>query len=254
MRTKLISLAAVVAASLAAGPAAASSHEPFGFGNAERGSLRVVSGVFVAASDGRPARRLARRHPRLRPVAKPARERHRRLLVRRRHEAGVQGTRRRSPKLRRGRPELRLHGQGRAKRPRVPERQVEAGLLHLRRANDASREPAASARLARLVEHRGLLAPHTLRRWLSAPTDATSRSSRTWITARRRSSTRCSGSPARSGRTRRSPSACSTRWTSSARRASRSSPRTRPSGTGTSRSTSSTRRVTPTSAARSSAA
>jgi len=50
MRTKLISLAAVVGvAALAAGSAAASSHEPFGFGNAERGSLRVVSGVFVAS-------------------------------------------------------------------------------------------------------------------------------------------------------------------------------------------------------------
>ena len=45
----------------------------------------------------------------------------------------------------------------------------------------------------------------------------------------------------------------STRWTSSARRASRSSPRTRRSGSATRRSTSSTRPATPTSAARSSA-
>ena len=46
------------------------------------------------------------------------------------------------------------------------------------------------------------------RPWLqpphSAPTSATSRSSRTSTTARRRSSTRCSGSPARSARTRTS--------------------------------------------------
>ena len=57
----------------------------------------------------------------------------------------------------------------------------------------------------------------------------TSPSSRMSTTARRRSWTRCSGSPARSAPTRTWPSACSTRWTSSARRASRSSPRTRPS-------------------------
>ena len=67
----------------------------------------------------------------------------------------------------------------------------------------------------------------------SARSSATSRSSRTSTTARRRSSTRSSGSPARFARTRTSPSACSTRWTSSARRASRSSPRTRPSATAT---------------------
>ena len=83
---------------------------------------------------------------------------------------------------------------------------------------------------------------------------ATSRSSRTSTTARRRSSTRCSGSPARSARTRTSPSASWTRWTSSARRASRSSPRTRRSRSARRRSTSSTRPATPTSAARSSAA
>ena len=77
--------------------------------------------------------------------------------------------------------------------------------------------------------------------WPSATSSATSRSSRTSTTARRRSSTRSSGSRARSARTRTSPSACSTRWTSSARRASRSSPRTRPSATAGRRSTSSTR-------------
>ena len=73
------------------------------------------------------------------------------------------------------------------------------------------------------------------RAWPPARTSATSRSSRTSTTARRRSSTRCSGSRARSARTRTSPSACWTRWTSSARRASRSSPRTRPSATATSK-------------------
>src|SRR3954452_13018657 len=58
---------------------------------------------------------------------------------------------------------------------------------------------------------------------------ATSRSSLTSTTARRRSSMPCSGSPAPSAPTRTWPSACSTRWTSSARRASRSWPRTPPS-------------------------
>src|SRR3712207_4886641 len=62
---------------------------------------------------------------------------------------------------------------------------------------------------------------------LCATTCATWRSSPTWTTARRPSSTPCSGSPARSARTPTSPSACSTPWTSSARRASRSS-RSRP--------------------------
>ena len=62
---------------------------------------------------------------------------------------------------------------------------------------------------------------------------ATSRSSPTSTTARRRSSTPCSGSPAPSAPTRTSTSASWTRWTSSARRASRSSPRTRPSATAT---------------------
>src|SRR5215210_4038734 len=81
-------------------------------------------------------------------------------------------------------------------------------------------------------------------------TSATSPSSPTSTTARRRSSTPCSGSPAPSARTRTSPTACSTRWTSSARRASRSSPRTPPSSSATRRSTSSTRRGMRTSAAR----
>ena len=91
-------------------------------------------------------------------------------------------------------------------------------------------------------------------RWPAGTTSATSRSSPTSTTARRRSSTRCSGSPARSARTRTSPSASWTRWTSSARRASRSSPRTPPSDVRRRRSsTSSTRPATPTSAARSSA-
>ena len=93
----------------------------------------------------------------------------------------------------------------------------------------------------------------TLARCPSAPRSATSPSSPTSTTARRRSWTPCSGSRVRSATTRTSQSACSTRWTSSARRASRSSPRTRPSGTGRRRSTSSTRPATPTSAARSSA-
>src|SRR5438270_7321737 len=69
----------------------------------------------------------------------------------------------------------------------------------------------------------------TLVRWRSAKTSATSLSSRTSTTGKRRSSTRCCGSPARSAPTRTSQNACSTRWTSSARRASRSSPRTPPS-------------------------
>src|SRR5947208_11536784 len=64
----------------------------------------------------------------------------------------------------------------------------------------------------------------TLVRWRSAKTSATSLSSRTSTTGRQRSSTRCCGSPARSARTRTSQNACSTRWTSSAKRASRSSP------------------------------
>ena len=71
----------------------------------------------------------------------------------------------------------------------------------------------------------------TLQRCPCAPISATSPSSRTSITARRRSSTRCSGSRARSAPTRTWPSACSTRAISSARRGSRSSPRTRPSAT-----------------------
>ena len=98
------------------------------------------------------------------------------------------------------------------------------------------------------------LAAATLPRCPPARTSATSPSSRTSTTARRRSSTPCSGSPVRSGPTRTWPSASWTRWISSARRGSRSSPRTPPSGTAGSRSTSSTRRGTRTSAARSSAA
>ena len=90
-------------------------------------------------------------------------------------------------------------------------------------------------------------------RWPPAPISATSRSSRTSTTARRHSSTRCSGSRARFARTRTWPSASWTRWTSSVRRASRSSRRTRRFATAARRSTSSTRRATPTSAARSSA-
>ena len=59
-----------------------------------------------------------------------------------------------------------------------------------------------------------------------ARTFATSRSSPTSTTARPRSSTPCCGSPAPSGPTRRSPTGSWTRTTSSARRGSRSSPRT----------------------------
>ncbi len=80
-----------------------------------------------------------------------------------------------------------------------------------------------------------------VRRSPTARTSATSRSSRTSTTARPRSSTPCSGSPAPSGRTRTWPSASWTPTTSSARRASPSSPRTRPSASARPRSTSSTR-------------
>ncbi len=72
----------------------------------------------------------------------------------------------------------------------------------------------------------------TLGRCRSAPTSATSPSSPTSITARRRSSMRCSGSPGRFARTRMSPSGSSIPVSSSARRGSRSSPRTPPSATG----------------------
>ena len=95
----------------------------------------------------------------------------------------------------------------------------------------------------------------------SVRTSATSRSSPTSTTARRRSSTPCCARPAPSARTSTWKSAPWTRTTSSVRRASRSSPRTRRSRTrastpptARSRSTSSTPPVTPTSAARSSAA
>lgn len=50
MRTRLVSAVlglAVAAACPAAAPA--SNHEPFAFGQAERGSLKVVSGAFVGA-------------------------------------------------------------------------------------------------------------------------------------------------------------------------------------------------------------
>ena len=67
----------------------------------------------------------------------------------------------------------------------------------------------------------------------AATTCATSPSSPTSTTGRRRSSTRCSGSRGRSARTRTSTSASWTRPTSSARRGSRSSPRTRPCSTAT---------------------
>ena len=53
--------------------------------------------------------------------------------------------------------------------------------------------------------------------WPSGTSSETSRSSRTSITARRRSWTPCCGNRARFARTRTSPSACSTRWISSAR-------------------------------------
>jgi hypothetical protein len=88
-----------------------------------------------------------------------------------------------------------------------------------------------------------------------------SQSSRTSTTARRPWSTPCCGRRTHSPPTLTSKSAPWTRTTSSAKRASRSSRRTRPSRTrastpprGRSRSTSSTPRATPTSAARSSAA
>ena len=73
----------------------------------------------------------------------------------------------------------------------------------------------------RLVSGAPLWLPH------AEKTYATWRSSPTSTTARPRSSTPCCGSPAPSARTRTSTSASWTRWTSSARRASRSSPRTR---------------------------
>src|SRR5829696_9079976 len=60
---------------------------------------------------------------------------------------------------------------------------------------------------------------------------ATSPSSPTSTTGRPRWSTRCCGSPVRSAPTRTSPSGSWTPWTSSARRASRSWPRTPPSAT-----------------------
>src|SRR5262249_53746656 len=86
----------------------------------------------------------------------------------------------------------------------------------------------------------------------NAKQSETSRSSPTSTTARRRSSTPCSGSPGSSVKTRRSPSGSWTRWTWSARRPSRSWPRTRPSTTRTSTSTSWIRPGTPISARRSS--
>ena len=60
------------------------------------------------------------------------------------------------------------------------------------------------------------------------PRSVISPSSPTSTTARPPSSTPCSGSPGSSARTRPSPSGSWTRWTSSARRASPSWPRTRP--------------------------
>ena len=87
----------------------------------------------------------------------------------------------------------------------------------------------------------------------AARTCATSPSSPTSITARPRSWTRCCARPARSAPTRPSWTGSWIRATSSARRASRSSPSRRRSITPTSASTSSIRPGTPTSAARSSA-
>src|SRR5262245_50110471 len=78
-------------------------------------------------------------------------------------------------------------------------------------------------------------------------------SSLTSITARPRWWTRCSGSPSSSAPTSRCPSASWTPSTSSARRASPSWPRTRPSPIAASVSTSWTPRAMPTSARRSSA-
>src|SRR6266571_2738713 len=72
---------------------------------------------------------------------------------------------------------------------------------------------------------------------------ATSPSSPTWTTAKRRSWTACCGRAAFSGRTSRWSSACSIPTISSARRESRSSPRTRRSGGASARSTSSTRQI-----------
>ncbi|MBD0290762.1 MAG: hypothetical protein ICV74_05850 [Thermoleophilia bacterium] len=48
-RKRLLGLAATAALALSATPALA-SHEPFAFGDASRGSLRVVSGAFVGSS------------------------------------------------------------------------------------------------------------------------------------------------------------------------------------------------------------
>src|SRR5437867_60049 len=91
-----------------------------------------------------------------------------------------------------------------------------------------------------------------MERCSSARTSVTLRSSPTSTTARPRSWTRCSGSPGSFARTSRCPSASWTPSTSSARRASRSWPRTRPSRTAAFTSISWTPRATPTSARRSS--
>ena len=49
MRTRILSGVVTLAALLFPGAALATNHEPFAFGSAERGDLRVVSGAFVAA-------------------------------------------------------------------------------------------------------------------------------------------------------------------------------------------------------------
>ena len=170
---------------------------------------------------------------------------------RRRSQRRARRHRVRSRGERGGRP-ARRRTNARAGSRRTPEAKDARNVQRDRRLRRGSQPPRpqvrAQHRLARIRRGR-LKPPRTHARHF-----ATSPSSPTSTTARPRSSTTCSGRPAPSARTRSSPSASWTRTISSASAASRSSRRTRRvRWQGQSRSTSSTRRATPTSAARSSA-
>ena len=120
-------------------------------------------------------------------------------------------------------------------------RNTRAAVPRDRRLRAATRIRSRSRRAGRRDRCRPSAAPRpdlrragtSLEQCLYAPTCATSRSSPTSITARPRSSTVCCGSRAPSAPTRTSTSGSWTRTTSSARRASRSSPRTPRCGTAT---------------------
>jgi hypothetical protein len=148
MRMKVVgAIAALAAFAASSGPAIA---EPFAFAQAERGSLRVVSGASVGA-----------RNADLRGVWLDETVGCDQFD----HAAGGSRAHRGRPELRRGRAEFRLHGAGEPDRPGMPEPHLAAGHLHIHGPDDAPGDANVGARVARRGGPLGLLATVTPRRW-----------------------------------------------------------------------------------------